>query len=390
MPGRRILLITPGYAAPDDPVCLPGLRDLVAELSTRHDVVVMALRYPYTTARYTLDGAMIVPLGGAHRRGWSRLRMVAAACRTAERVCLEHRVDVVQAFWADEPGFVAAVLKARLGLPTVVSLAGGELAAIPARGFGVQLQCLGRLWTACALGAADAVTVGSPWLQRLLAQMPTVGRAAQVAPLGARLDRFNCHGPKRALGPGFHLVHVGSAVPVKGHDLLLQAWAAIQREARCSGVFAPYECGATLHLVGAGTDQMLDLPACTVCHGEVPHAELPALLRACDAWLQSSVFESQSVAAIEAAGCGLALAGTAVGLLADCPAAVARCTADAADLARCIGQVLTDRSILKTAGQAAQDWAEAGYDATSTALAFEAVHDAVASAAQTSAVAEVL
>jgi glycosyltransferase involved in cell wall biosynthesis len=50
-------------------------------------------------------------------------------------------------------------------------------------------------------------------------------------------------------------------------------------------------------------------------HGAVAHDRLPAYYRAADVAVLSSRFESQSMVALEAAACGRATVGTAVGVL---------------------------------------------------------------------------
>ena len=73
------------------------------------------------------------------------------ACTPVAGLAAAQRADVVHGFWADEPGAVAAGCAALTGVPSVVSLAGGELADLESIRYGVQRQLLGRLLVGVAL-----------------------------------------------------------------------------------------------------------------------------------------------------------------------------------------------------------------------------------------------
>src|ERR1051326_8589210 len=112
----NIGLVVPGFSADATDWCIPALRHLARTLAARDDVRVLALRYPYSAGRYEIDGAEALAL-------W---RPILQALR------FEHarrRFDVLHAFWATESGLLAALAGRILGVPTLVSLAGGELVA---------------------------------------------------------------------------------------------------------------------------------------------------------------------------------------------------------------------------------------------------------------------
>lgn len=314
---RPILIITPGYAAPSDPACLPGLRDMVRALTKTRDVTILAARYPHQAGEYALDDAHIVALGGANATGWARWQLLARASAVATDLVVRSQTEVVHAFWADEPGWIGSVVKARTGAALVVSLGGGEIAALPSSGFGVDLQTIGPVLVGAALANADVVTCGSPWLARQLAshRWSTCAPTPLVAPLGVDLTVFQAshEAPKTSkIRAGSDVVvHVANLAGVKGHVDLLKAWPAVSRRFPA----------AQLVLVGAETDRLIDLPAGVAGLGEIAHAKLPEQLRDAAVWVQASRWESQSVALIEAAACGLRIVGTNVGLLADWPGA---------------------------------------------------------------------
>ena len=73
----RIGMVVPGFSADPSDWCIPALRHLARGLAVRDDVRVVAVRYPYHSARYTIDGAEVIALGGALRHRARDGRFVA-------------------------------------------------------------------------------------------------------------------------------------------------------------------------------------------------------------------------------------------------------------------------------------------------------------------------
>jgi hypothetical protein len=130
----NIGLVVPGFSADADDWCIPALRHLARALAAGDDVRVVAVRYPYTAGRYSVEGADVVAIGGADRRGLATFEVWR---RTLGVLRAEHRrqpFDVLHAFWATESGLLTAIAGRLLHVPTLVSLAGGELVSLPAIG----------------------------------------------------------------------------------------------------------------------------------------------------------------------------------------------------------------------------------------------------------------
>jgi glycosyltransferase involved in cell wall biosynthesis len=100
--------------------------------------------------------------------------------------------------------------------------------------------------------------------------------------------------------------------PIKDHAVMLEALRIVRTRVP-----------AHLHLVGDGElrDELerlahaLGVGEHVTFHGSVPHHALPPYYRAADLVVVSSTFESQCMAALEAAACGRPLAGTSVGIV---------------------------------------------------------------------------
>lgn len=314
MSRQRVAIVTPGFSAHEADWCIPVLLNLVRALARERDVTVYTLRYPHEARTYTVHGAQVRAFGGATAGGWRRLPLLLRAFRAVVRDAHQRPFSVLHAFWADEAGFVATLVARRLGIPAVVSLMGGELAGLRDVGYGVQLSRSGRWLTRQALRRASCVTAGSSFLERL-AQRQYPALSLRSLPLGVDTGLFHPDPGTARAQDGPRLLHVASLVPVKDQHTLLQAFAQITAALP----------NATLDIVGDGPlrpqleamAHSLQLTPRIRFHGEVAHHHLPSYYRNATLQLISSRYESQSLALLEAAACGLPTVGTATGLLPD-------------------------------------------------------------------------
>jgi glycosyltransferase involved in cell wall biosynthesis len=310
----RVGLVVPGFSADADDWCIPALRHLARALATRDDVRVIAVRYPYRAARYAVEGADVIAVGGAERRGAATLGLWRT---TLKALRAEHRrraFDVLHAFWATESGLLTAIAGKLLRIPTVVSLAGGELVALPAIGYGDQRVAWERLKIRASLRLAAAVSAGSHHLLALAGRHVPRERLHR-APLGVDFGLFtpaaNGAGPVAADGP--RLVHVGTLTHVKDQATLLRGFSIVRQRLP----------NATLAIVGDGPlrddlerqARQLGVARAVHFHGNLDHAALPEVYRAASTFVLSSRHEAQGMVAIEAAGCGLPVVGTCVGVV---------------------------------------------------------------------------
>jgi glycosyltransferase involved in cell wall biosynthesis len=219
---------------------------------------------------------------------------------------------VVHAFWADEPGWVAAIAARLIGAPLLVSLAGGELVRLPDIAYGLERLRGRRTLVRWTLGRASAVTAGSRYLLDLARTRLGGGRLdrLRLAPLGVDCDRFRPGARQRLAGPP-QLLNVGSLTPVKAQGDLIRAIRLVPH--------------ARLRIVGGGSLQG-ELGAlaesCGVAGrveiaGEIDHAAMPDAYRSADLFVQASRHEAQGMATLEAAASGVPVAGTPVGVLPD-------------------------------------------------------------------------
>lgn len=364
-PPRRLRVgyLLPGFSAHDDDWAIPVQQELVATLQGKADVRVIPLRYPHTNTPYTLDGVPVYPLGGAQGRGWGRLKLWARALRLLRRLHRETPFDVLHATWADETGLLAVWAGRLLGIPSVVSIVGGELVAFHDIEYGLQRSAFSR-WVVRQALRATALLPASEYQRRLLP--PYYQARAQTVPLGVNSIRFtSSEHPPRAR----HLLHVGSLVPVKDQAMLLRTVARLP--------------DVTLDIIGQGVEKSrlqafakdLDIAERVRFLGAVPYPELPSHYHKAALHVITSRHEGEALVTLEAAACGVPTVGTAVGLLADDPAlGTAVPVGDDAGLAAAIRQLLDNEPRRAALGEAARARVIAAYTLQHTVKALMQIY----------------
>ncbi|HEX7103567.1 MAG TPA: glycosyltransferase family 4 protein [Nitrolancea sp.] len=368
----RIGLVLPGFSASERDWCIPALLNLVRTLAATPgvDLEVFPLRYPARRDDYVVHGARVHPQGGGNSR---RLRRIGLMVRTDRAIRHAHRrarFDLLHAYWADEPGLVATFAAARLGIPSLVSLAGGELANEPEIGYGGQIHRSSRLMVDRALRGATHVTTGSLYLTKLAAARVAPDRLS-LLPFGvdtALFTRVPVTDEQSPFSPipadGVHILHVASLVPIKDQRLLIAAFAQVVRAVP----------NAHLQIIGEGPlcdalmaqTKGLSLQENVHFHGPVDHHELPRYYRSADFCVLSSRYEAQGMVILEAAACGVATVGTALGLLPDLsPISIIPPGGEDA-LAHVILELVTNESRRRKLGDAARCLVEYHYTLRST------------------------
>jgi glycosyltransferase involved in cell wall biosynthesis len=362
---RIALVVTGGMDRSGRERVIPVLLSLVSRLAARHTVFVYVLRYHPAPCRYQLHGATICDLG----RPAGLLRQLLAL-RAAIRA--DGPFDVLHAHWGRPAGVVTALLGRLTGTPTVVTFTSGELVALPEIGYGAQSSWRGRMAIAVASRLATRVTVPSQY-QADLAQQHGI-RSAFI-PLGIETSQFP-RGSRSADGPPYRLLHVASLNAVKDQATLLRAFRLI------------VDRGIDAHLDIVGEDTMggavqrcaseLHLGDRVTFHGFQHNDELLGLYHQAHLFVLSSLHEAAGIVLLEAASCGVPIAGSRVGYIADwAPDRAAGVAAGEPDLlADAIMHLLQDPARRRHLADAAAGWV-AEHDADWTCAAFEALYESI-------------
>ena len=225
----RIGWIVPGFQGREHERGVPAVDALARELGDSLDLRIFAVRYPPRSDIYQVNGIPVQSFGRAYgalnapaRQAMSALRWL----RVLSALVAAHRqrpFSLLHGFWATEPGMLAAIAGQILHVPVLVSCCGGELASVPAAGYGSRLRLPERMQVALALHTATRIGVGSHDLRARLSQhYPWLGHKVRMLPLGFEPAIFSPPAAALERIPG-QIVCAASWSPVKDHELLLDA-----------------------------------------------------------------------------------------------------------------------------------------------------------------------
>src|SRR5262245_40603222 len=150
MPGLRVLVLSPGFPVAERPYYTPGIVDTLSMIGRTHALSIHALREPPPPGPHPFRGLTVVGHGGRFR---------PARALGLARGALRARPDLVWSLWADRTGVPAAALAAGLRVPLVLSLMGGELAALPELDYGWMRRPGARKILEHLCARARAITV---------------------------------------------------------------------------------------------------------------------------------------------------------------------------------------------------------------------------------------
>src|SRR5258708_26668803 len=174
--------LIPGFSDGEQDWCIPVYLNLVRTLAQFDSVRVFALRYPPRPDSYSVYGAQVYALGGrSSTAGMARWILLA---RTVVAIIRQHPArpfDVLHAIWADETGFAACIAGKLIGVPVVVSIAGGELVALP--GYGLKAGGVRGWLVKRGLALANRGTAPCAYAARLIPQTITRPERIGIGPL---------------------------------------------------------------------------------------------------------------------------------------------------------------------------------------------------------------
>ena len=341
---------------------IPAFLALIERLARMHEVHVFVLHQEAKPGRWELAGAHIHNIGDS----WTRQRAIMAIrnehCRAP--------FDLVHAIFSGSCSFIAVAAAKLLHLPSLVHIAGGELVALNAIGYGGRRKWKGRLREALVLRGADAITAAS---MPILDSLNSLGLDALRVPLGVDLRRWPALAPRRRKSACAQLIHVASINRVKDQATLLRALAILAKE----------RVEFQLNLVGVDTlhGELQALASELGLHRHIrllgfkTQRELRPIMEAADLLVMSSLHEAGPLVLLEAAVAGVPTVGTAVGHIAEWSptAALAVPVGDWEELAEAIRCVLDNEPLRLRMAMEAQRRALLE-DADCTARMFEALY----------------
>lgn len=377
----RLAIVVPGFGAADPDWCIPAVSTFTRELARTRPVSVVALRYPDSARPYEAHGARVYPVGLGNVQGLDRVRMFRRATGCLRDLHRERPVDAVMAIGADEAGVIATQFGARIGVPSVVMLLGGEAERRLDLAWGGRLSRVNGFLLRRAVRRADVLMAGSALAADRVREV--TGRRPDVWGFGVDGELFSPTSP--ALRPLYrddptprndperfgdpNLLTVASLTPVK--NPLALATVIEQVRARYPS--------ARLHVVGEGPDHAALVEELTRRdllvnvrfprgpHGSIPLSGMPRWYARATLLVVASHVESQGMAIEEAAAMGCVPVGSRVGVMPELHAALGTdgtrgpswlaLPGDADALAAAVLEALSDRDRLQHASRVCLKWA---------------------------------
>ena len=326
MTALRVLTFTtlyPNAAKPNHGVFVENrLRQTLARHDLRSTVVAPVPFFPFTAemfgayARFARAPELEVRHGVEvhHPRYLSipKIGMNVAATllyRGGLTACRLHQlnnttIDVIDAHYFYPDGFAAAWLSKALDIPFVVTSRGTDLNVL-ANFPRVRRQIL---WA--AEQAAAVITVSGALRERAI-EVGIDARKIAVLRNGVDLDQFtpqDREAARRQFGAsGFTVVSVGNLVPLKGHDLTIEAVASIPDATLLIAGGGPLRDALGARAAALGVADRVKLL------GEVQHQQLARLYSAADVSVLMSEREGWANVLLESMACGTAVVATRVG-----------------------------------------------------------------------------
>lgn len=225
---------------------------------------------------------------------------------------LRRRYDVLHAFWVYPAGTLMVLLGKLVRRPTIVTVQGGEAAAVASIGYGNMLRPRLKQITLWTCTHATHLNVISKYLVVQLHHHGLKRTDISVTPFGASRDLFPYH--EKIEDGVLKIIHVANLTPVKDQYTLLRAFAMISSQvpAHLRIVGADYMDGKIQRDV-----ERLGLNNHVTFAGPVPQTLLAPHYAWADMMLHTSLHEGQSGVVAEAMASGVVVCGTAVGMLYD-------------------------------------------------------------------------
>ncbi len=212
LPGNSITVVAP------IPYFPAGLRSLCwrkfSQIPAHEEFGELDVYHP----RYPLLPKISMPFHG--------LLMFLGSVFHVLRLCRETRFDYIDAHYVYPDGFAAVLLGKLTGLPVIVSARGSDINLFPSFRL---IRPLIR-WTLRSATGAIAVSIA---LKQAMLELDVPGLDVRVIGNGIDLQRFQPvedTAARRTLGlpENTHpIVSVGSLIPLKGHQLLITAFAQV-------------------------------------------------------------------------------------------------------------------------------------------------------------------
>jgi glycosyltransferase involved in cell wall biosynthesis len=225
---------------------------------------------------------------------------------------LKRRFDIVHGFWVYPAGTIVVLMGKLLFVPSIVTVQGGEAAAIPQLNYGNMLRPWLRKITLFTCEKATALNSISIFLIDELKKFGLKRNDSSIIPFGAEASRFRYH--EKSITIPLCLLHIANLTEVKDQETIIHALQIIREKipAHLTIVGSDYLRGKLQKLVAeVGLSDAVSFAAA------VHQQELSSFYREAHIMIHPSLHEGQSGVVAEAMASGVVVVGTPVGMMYD-------------------------------------------------------------------------
>jgi glycosyltransferase involved in cell wall biosynthesis len=372
--GHRVTVVTPGNSSMPAQESFDGV-----------DVVRFPMELPVDLT-YGRVAQTRVNLMGKVARVAVMAHYLEAQFRATVAVARERGADVIHAHWAIPTGPAAVSAARRLGLPSVITMHGGDVYVNPEQGYDFPTRWYVRpalRWTLRKAGALTAITEDCRQ-HALRAGAPT--RSVHLVFNGTDLRRFSpapAGGVDPRFGPSM-IFACRQLFPRKGIRFLVEAAAQLKPRFPDLKVVVAGDGFERPELIALA--ERLGIARDVTFLGWVPNSELPQYYRAAALSVIPSLEEGFGIPAAEAMGCETAVVASDAGGL---PEVVEHGVTglivprgDASALAGAIGELLADPARRQRMGHAGRERALRLFDWDRSAEQFEQIYAGIGAGAR--------
>ncbi len=372
--GHRVTVVTPGNSSMPAQESFDGV-----------DVVRFPMELPVDLT-YGRVAQTRVNLMGKVARVAVMAHYLEAQFRATVAVARERGADVIHAHWAIPTGPAAVSAAQRLGLPSVITMHGGDVYVNPEQGYDFPTRWYVRpalRWTLRKAGALTAITEDCRQ-HALRAGAPS--RSMHLVFNGTDLRRFS-PAPASVVDPRFGpnmIFACRQLFPRKGIRFLVEAAAQLKPRFPDLKVVVAGDGFERPDLIALA--ERLGIARDVTFLGWVPNSELPQYYRAAALSVIPSLEEGFGIPAAEAMGCETAVVASDAGGL---PEVVEHGVTglivprgDANALAQAIGELLADPARRARMGQAGRERALRLFDWDRSAEQFEQIYAGIGAGAR--------
>jgi glycosyltransferase involved in cell wall biosynthesis len=291
------------------------IHDLACELASLEgaDLTIFSLYHPVNKPQYDFRRAKVFSF--AVKDNTSKFEKLAVWRRCIRKFKEENnynKFDIIHSMWAGESGLISSHLSRKHHIPLAVNICGGELAYYPDINYGSRTKFWQKRFVDRSFKCADVIVSGSNFIAGLLKKYynEEISKKTIIIPFGVDSALFHPEGEKSSLNHPLTLINISNVSHVKDHKTLLKSLLIVRE--KFPDVMLSHYGKDEKNLLKEMVDKY-KLGNNVQLNGFIEYQQIQLELKKADIFVLSSMYESQNMAIIEAAFCGLPVVSTDAG-----------------------------------------------------------------------------